>query len=71
MLCIDKWLWVTGYTQPWNAYKVIGLLLYLLREMIHLPGGDGVCARLTWGINILEDLYHVDHNGRIARYKQE
>jgi hypothetical protein len=27
------------------VYKVIGLLLYLPREMIHLPGGDGVCAR--------------------------
>jgi hypothetical protein len=47
-LCIDKWLGVTGYTQPCNPYKVICLLCYLPREMNHLPGGDGILASLPY-----------------------
>jgi hypothetical protein len=54
MLCIDKWLQVTCYTQPCNAYNVICLLRYLPREMNHLPGVTRGINTRGWNSNMFE-----------------
>jgi hypothetical protein len=53
ILCIGMWLLVTSYTQPGNAYWVIGWLLYLPEGDALSPRGgvEYVCASHTLGIN--------------------
>jgi hypothetical protein len=55
IFCIDKWLWVTCYTQPCKPCKVTCILHYLPLGDESSPRGEMgyFCAGLTWGINII------------------